>query len=214
MKKILSLFLILTLSLFLLTACCKTQDTINTSNRPPTSQQTTAVVTQVKQEILNQVIVQRGKDSLRVGFQNDSSDKLRTLGIYGLVSDVENLLWIASRGSADIDPEGEKIITELPVIQESSKSTVNGGDILFYDDVKSKNVWIRLNYKPFIPSQGTNIWGHKDLIVYLDPDNHNNAFLGIENAQKQNTWNMILLPGYGPWLEKEIDILLRLTIAM
>jgi len=220
MKKILSLFLVLTFALTLVTGCSRTQNTSNTSGKPSVSTSgastsSTENATQVEQEILNYVIVQRGQDDVRVVFQNDSSDKLRTLRSYGLISDVENLLWIASRGGAGIDSEGEKkMLTELPVIQESYKSNIGNGKIRFDNAVDSKNVWIRLNYQPFKPGQGMNVWGHKDLIVYIDTENHDNAFLGIQDDQDQNVWKIILLPGYGPWFEKEINMLLRLTIAM
>ena len=219
MRKILSLFLMLPLVLILVTACNETPNPSNTLENlsvsvPESSQTTDHIIPE--QETLNYLIVQRGQDGLCVGLKNDVSDKLRTLGSYGLVSDVENLLWIAPRGGAGIDSKDEeKSAMELPVIKESDKSAPQDENIMwFYDGISSKNVWIRFNYQPFIPGQGMNVLGHKDLIVYIDPDNDDNAFLGIQDPQNQNDWNIYLLPGYGLWLEKEIDILLRLTAGM
>ncbi|MCB8818085.1 hypothetical protein [Desulfosporosinus shakirovi] len=221
MKKILSLFLMMVFTLTLLTACSKTQNTLNTTGETPLSSSDASAPVQStenathEQKILNYIIVQRGRDGVRVVLQNDSSDKLKTFGHYGIVSDVENLLWIASRGGGGLDSETEeKKVTELPVIQESNKTTGINRDIWFEDTGGNKDVWIRLNYEPFTPDQGMNGWEHKDLIVYIDPNNHDNGFLGIQDAQDQNVWRIILLPSYGPWIEKEIDMLLRLTIAM
>lgn len=212
-KKILSLCLMLIL-ISTLIACSKTQNTLTASDKPSVPNQTSGNVTQIKKEILNYVIFQRGRDGLCVGLKNDSSDYLRNLRNYGLVSDVERLLWMASR-SVFTDSEGEKKrITELPVIEESNKSIPQDKNMWFYDGVSSKSVWIRLNYQPFIPGQGMNVWGHKDLIVYIDPDNDDNAFLGIQDPQNQNVWDIHLLPGYGPWLAKEIDMLMYMTAAM
>lgn len=148
---------------------------------------------QSEQRILNQIVIQQGGN--RFVLQNLSSKKP-----LGLVSDIENLLWIAPRGGAGIEPEvEERKATNLKIIQESNESTV------------SKNTWVRLYYQPYKPVQGMNYIGHKDIIVYIDPDNNKNAYLGIQNPDNQTEWNLFLLPGYGQWLQKEIDMLLRLT---
>lgn len=197
------------LSTTLLTGCTKDQDTLNTHEKNPTpasdvslSDQNNIDDSEIPSDILNYIIIKQ--DNLHEVYQNDSSDSLRNNGNYGLVADIEDLMWIASRGLLGLDKQEEKSINELPVIQESFRSD-------FGKDVKSKNVWIRLNYEPYVPEQGMNVIAHKDLIVYLDPQNQDNAFLGIQNVQDLNTWTIILMPGYGPWFEKEINMLLYFT---
>ncbi|WP_273483166.1 hypothetical protein [Desulforamulus ruminis] len=221
MKKTCALFLVLIFTLTSVTACSKRPNTSSISDKPPVSSpeapassQSTEDITH-ERSILNDVVVQRGRDGLCVGLKNDPSDRLRTIENYALVSDIERLLFLASRSGAGIHSETEKRkITKLPVIQESENTTPPNEEMWFYQGVSSKNVWMRLNYQPFIPGQGMNVWGHKDLIVYIDPDNNDNAFLGIQDASNENAWNIILLPGYGSWLAKEIDMFLYMTTAM
>jgi hypothetical protein len=160
---------------------------------------------QAKQEIVKSMIVQRGHDGIRDGFKNDSLDKLKS---YGIVLDMKNLLWLATRGAAGIEAEGEKkAVAEFSVIAESEESLAG-------DTVNSDNCWIRLNYEAYFPDQGVNVWEHKDLIIYIDPDNADDAFLGVQDPQEQMLWTVFRLPGYGTWLEKEIDMLLRLTTGL
>lgn len=50
---------------------------------------------------------------------------------------------------------------------------------------------------------------HKYLIIYTDPGKVNNAYLEVQNLDNQTKWDLYRLPGYGQWLKKEVDLLLR-----
>ncbi|WP_238446348.1 hypothetical protein [Desulforamulus ruminis] len=130
MKKTCALFLVLIFTLTSVTACSKRPNTSSISDKPPVSSpeapassQSTEDITH-ERSILNDVVVQRGRDGLCVGLKNDPSDRLRTIENYALVSDIERLLFLASRSGAGIHSETEKRkITKLPVIQESENTT-------------------------------------------------------------------------------------------
>lgn len=51
-------------------------------------------------------------------------------------------------------------------------------------------------------------------MVYLDNDNNSNAYLGLQNPDNETQWTIILLPGYGSWFEREIDMIMRLTTGL
>ncbi|SHN84836.1 hypothetical protein [Desulfitobacterium chlororespirans] len=220
-KKILSIGLILVLTLTLNTACSPTPkpSTVNSSETPPESlpglSRSLGDLLQ-EQPALESIIYQRGWDKLWlcVGINNDASDKLRTLGSYGLISDIEQILWMVSRSEFTDTESEKKSAAELPVIKESELNLPHDETMLFYDHTGSKHSWIRLNYKPYIPGQGMKAWTHKDLIIYIDPDCEANAFLGVQDPQNDNLWEIHALPGCGPWLAKEIDMLASMTTAL
>ena len=192
MKKGFFLFFLLILIVSLFTACAgdknlemrQRKSISDLSPSPQASEQT-------KQEILKSMIVQRGSDGIREGFENDSLDKLKS---YGIVLDMRDLLWLATRSGAGIDAEGEKkVIAKFPVVAESEESLSGDGKLWFNHTVNSKNCWIRLNYKAYFPAQGVNVWGHKDLILYIDPDSAHDAFLGVQDPQDQTLWTVFRL---------------------
>lgn len=221
MKKISSIGLILALTLTLNTAC-STAAKSNIANSPETPPESLSGLSRSLGDLpqdrpaLESIIYQRGWDKLWlcVGINNDASDKLRTLGRYGLVSDIEQILWMVSRSEFTDSESEKKSAAELPVIKESELNLPHDETMLFYDHTGSKHSWIRLNYKPYILSQGMNTWAHKDLIIYIDPDCETNAFLGVQDPQNDNLWEIHALPGCGPWLAKEIDMLAYMTTAM
>lgn len=221
MKKISSIGLILVLTLTLSTAC-STATKPNTVNSPETLPESLPGLSRSLEDlpqdrpVLESIIYQRGWDKLWlcVGINNDASDKLRTLGSYGLISDIEQILWMVSRSEFTDTESEKKSAAELPVIKESELNLPHDETMLFYDHTGSKHSWIRLNYKPYIPGQGMNTWAHKDLIIYIDPDCESNAFLGVQDPQNDNLWEIHALPGCGPWLAKEIDMLAYMTTTI
>lgn len=138
---------------------------------------------------LIRIVVQRGQDRYSLRTQPG-------LNPYGLVTDIQHIRWIAIRGGAGIEPIEKEV---LDPVRES---------------VTGKQVWVRFYYEPYKPEQGMNDRGHKDIVVYTDPENVADAILGIQNPDHQERWDMFVLHGYGPWLQKEIDILLRLAAGM
>ncbi len=75
--------------------------------------------------------------------------------------------------------------------------------------------WLRLYYDPYKPVQGVNDMGHKDIIIYADnPQDTEDAYLLIQNPDNLTEWTVITLPGYGQWLQKEVDMLLRMKMGL
>lgn len=149
---------------------------------------------------LNSLIVQRGK-TVREKFQNNTSDILRTNRLYGLAEDEENLLWISSRGGAGIESNSVKQdASKIAEVQDSGK-----------DSPTSDSVWARFSYDPYIPASGENNWAHKDVMLFVDSGNAQNAVLAIQDPKELNKWSLVTLPGYGNWLKKEVDVLLRMA---
>ncbi|HML37988.1 MAG TPA: hypothetical protein PKA19_11310 [Bacillota bacterium] len=163
-------------------------------------------------ETLDAVLMQRGTDKLRTGLKNDSADILNS---YGIVRNVEELLWIAPRGGAGIEADGtEKNISDLPAIKESEAALTDNPTDWYSLEVDTDNLWIRLIYDPYKPAPGVNSMAHKDIMVYLDNDNNSNAYLGIQNPDDETQWTVISLPGYGSWFEREMDMIMRIAAGL
>jgi len=142
---------------------------------------------------LIQAVVKRGSDV----FSYDDPLKLKGLGIR---SDIQDLLWVAPRGGAGIKPEVKQVEAK-----ELDRVLKNG------DKMKDAFCLVRLIYEPYRPGQGMNDLAHKDLIIYTDPGNVNDAYLGVQNPDNQTKWDLYRLPDYGQWLKKEVDLFLRIS---
>jgi hypothetical protein len=144
---------------------------------------------------LTQIIVKRGNDVFPFN--------PLTLKESGIILDIRDLLWVALRGGAGIQPEVKQVESK-----ELDKDLKNG------DKMKDVFCSVRLIYEPYRPKQGINDLAHKDLIIYINPDNVNDAYFGIQNPDNQTKWDLYYLPGYGQWLKKEVDLLLRLHTGL
>ena len=146
-------------------------------------------------KILTQVIVQRGSDVFTL-------DHLQSEDA-GIISDIQDLLWVAPRGGAGIQPE---VIQAEP--EELDRVLEKG------EKMKETFYLVRLVYEPYRPGQGMNDLAHKSVIIFTDPEGANDACLGVQNPDRQTRWNLYRLPGYGHWLEKEVDLFLRLRMGL
>ncbi|EJL47395.1 hypothetical protein P4V44_05720, partial [Brevibacillus agri] len=54
----------------------------------------------------------------------------------------------------------------------------------------------------------------KDIILYVDPQSPDDAFVAIQNPEKLDEWRVLKVSGYGPWLKKEIDLYLSLNTGL
>lgn len=158
-------------------------------------------------EIINAaLLIQKGADKMRIGLDANH---------HGIIWDIEDLLWIAPRGGAGIEGGGtEKNISELPIIKESETALIDDTTDWYSFEVDTENLWIRLICAPYKPAQGENSIAHKDIMVYLDNDDNNNAYLGIQSPDDETEWTIIPLPGYGLWLAREIDMIMRRTTGL
>lgn len=145
---------------------------------------------------LTQVIIKRGN------YVFSLDNPLRFSGL-GIISDIQNLLWVAPRGGAGIQPEVEQVEPkELDKVLQSG------------DKMNDTFCLVRLIYEPYKPQQGMNELAHKDVIIYTNPDSVNDAYLGVQNPENQTRWDLYRLPDYGQWLKKEVDLLLRLRTGL
>jgi len=156
------------------------------------------------QDQYKEMVVQRNYDCF--SFQKNQ------IANQGIVLDIQNLLFIVPRGGAGITDIGiEKDSSELSIINESDnfiKKHLNA------DTSDKKYTYIRLIYDSYIPQEAENATRHKDIIIYLQPDNSNDAIFAIQDPVKQSKWTITTLVGYGDWLTKEIDILLRIKTGL
>lgn len=151
-----------------------------------------------------EMIVQREADCF--SFKKDE------IAREGILQDIEDLLWIVPRSGAGINEAGtDKDISKVPIIKDINKVIHNNYTT---DETNNKYTWIRLVCDPYLPKEGENAVKHKDIILYVDPDNASDAVFGIQNPDKESQWNVTVLPGYGEWLKKEIDILLRIKTGL
>lgn len=144
---------------------------------------------------LTQIIVKRGSDVF--------SFNPLTLRESGIILDIRDLLWVAPRGGAGIQPEIKQV--ELKELNKNLKNE---------DKIKDAFCSVRLIYEPYRPKQGMNDIAHKDLIIYINPDNVNDACFGIQHPDNQTKWDLYYLSDYGQWLKKEVDLLLRLHTGL
>ncbi len=185
---------------------CSEQDNHNSNalaNKPSSNEyvNTQNINTEDQQNQCKEIIVQRGSDCFT--FENIQIDNA------GIIRDIEDLLWIVPRGGAGIQNSGiDKDISEVPMINEINNAVNN------HCKTNGNYTWIRLVYDPYIPEEGQNAIKHEDIILYLDPNNSSDAVFCIQNPKKESEWNITVLPDYGKWLSKEIDILLRIKTGL
>ncbi|RUS48604.1 hypothetical protein [Cohnella sp. AR92] len=119
-----------------------------------------------------------------------------------LLKTIGSVYFVAQRGGAGINESGEDrhIVkaSELPILSTSKEAQ---------SDLKS--AYIRLECAPSIPEAGTNDMGHRDILLYQDPDRLDNAYLAVQNPENADVWTQFDMPGYGTWLSKELDLVLR-----
>lgn len=170
------------------------------NNSPRSSQQIsasdgTSKLTPMEKQIVR-LVVKRGADLF-------TFDDLSGLRDSGLISDIQNLLWVAPRGGAGLQPQVRHV---------DSKEL--GGILEKGDEMKDSFCSVRIVYEPYRPKQGMNNIAHKDVIIYIDPDNINDACLGVQNPDNREEWGLYCLPDYGKWLGKEVDLFLRLYTGL
>lgn len=132
------------------------------------------------------------------------------------INSFSRLDWIAERGGAGT--QSEYITPDqnaLSIIEKSSGITENE---LIYEQTYLKltgintETWIRLIYEPYMPESGIGSFPHKD-IVFATMTDKEDAFLARQDPENPDIWEYMSLPGYGQWLQREIDMFVRLRLA-
>lgn len=143
--------------------------------------------------------------------QRDHDDGLRELFIFRdgqlrtappaaladsrLVRDVRDLMSLAARGGAGIVPEASERLPSaaLPLASQQRQEGFT-------------HLWVRFEFAPAAgPGDGPGA-GHGDVMLYVDIDNPADARLAVQDAADPEQWQMTPLPGYGAWLEREVDL--------
>lgn len=121
----------------------------------------------------------------------------------GVGESLDTLVWMAFRGgdiiSEDLSAEGNVYILESNKVVEGSEEAED-------------YVWIRIEQEASIPQEGSlGQVSHKDYIFYVQGED---AYVGVQSAEDTELWTILEMTAYGDWLEKEIDIYVRLTTGL
>ena len=121
----------------------------------------------------------------------------------GVDESLDTLVWMAFRGgtiiSEDMSAEENAFIPESDRVLDGS------------EEVKD-HVWIRVEQEVYIPQEGAlGQVSHKDYIFYVQGED---AYVGVQSAEDTGLWTILEMTDYGDWLEKEIDIYVRMTTGL
>ena len=121
----------------------------------------------------------------------------------GVDESLDTLVWMAFRGgtviSEDMSAEENAFISESDRVLEGSEEAED-------------HVWIRIVQEPFTASEGSlGQVSHKDYIFYVQGED---AYVGVQSAEDTELWTILEMADYGDWLEKEIDIYVRMTTGL
>ena len=121
----------------------------------------------------------------------------------GVDESLDTLVWMAFREgtviSEDMSAEENAFIPESDRVLEGSEEVEN-------------HVWIRIEQEPFTASEGSlGQVSHKDYIFYVQGED---AYVGVQSAEDTELWTILEMADYGDWLEKEIDIYIRMTTGL
>lgn len=119
------------------------------------------------------------------------------LDIAGLYKNIEAILWIAPRGGAGIDSEGNQIKAASNDFIQLSENLTSG------ERLEENVLLIRINRKYSVENTPMS---YKDVVMYRDNED---AYLAWQMADDPDIWHLFRLPGYGEWLEKEVAIFMR-----
>ncbi|MGQ7277652.1 hypothetical protein ACT91Q_06755 [Brevibacillus thermoruber] len=150
----------------------------------PQSEDSQAATSEVEK-----LVVQRGHDLFV--FEKPS----RRMGI---LVNAKDLYTFAYR--KDGEALGVKNERELRFLQEKHEEGTSQNDYTY----------MRIVQKPFIPESGVNEFPRKDIVIYIDPQNPNDAFVGVQDPNKLDEWKIYKVKDYGNWVKKVIDLYIAL----
>lgn len=118
----------------------------------------------------------------------------------GIVSDIEALVWLAQRSVS-----GDLITAEKNIYIEESNQCLNDNTEV------GEHLWIRELRDKQETESGTTVSGHKDYLIYQEGED---AYVAIQSVENSDEWTLYQITGYGEWLQKEIDIFLRVMTGL
>lgn len=121
----------------------------------------------------------------------------------GVDESLDTLVWMAFREgiiiSEDLSAEENSYIMESDKVLEG------------FEEVED-HAWIRIVKEASVPKEGSlGQVSHKDYIFYVQGED---AYVGVQSAEETDLWTMLEMTDYGEWLEKEIDIYVRMTTGL
>ena len=133
----------------------------------------------------------------------------------GLLNDIQALRWIVPRGGIGIEePAGEQNTSDNTFLSESSEILEEYSSQMeedwYFDFEDNPNVWVRLNYDSYKPAEGVNDIAHKDILLYVEGEN---LYFAIQDVDNEELWMITKVPGYGSWMEKELELFYRLYMG-
>lgn len=120
----------------------------------------------------------------------------------GIVVSAKDLYTLAYRKSGE--DLGVKNQSELTFLQEGQEEGTS----------ENAFTYIRIVQIPFIPDEGVNEFPRKDIVIYVDPKYPNDAFVGVQNPDKLEEWQIYKVLDYGNWVKKEIDLTISLYTGL
>lgn len=132
-----------------------------------------------------------------------------------ILNDIQVLRWIVPRGGIGVEePASEQNASDNIFLSESNKIFEEYSSQMeedWYFDFEDHNkVWVRLNYNPYKPAEGVNDIVHKDIMLYIEDED---LYFAIQDVDNEELWRITKVPGYGSWMEKEIELFYRLHMG-
>lgn len=136
-----------------------------------------------------------------VNRQGEIFDSVNAPG--GVDESLDTIVWMAFR-------EGTIISEDLPT--EENAYILESSKVLEGSEEAEDHVWIRIEQEASIPQEGSlGQISHKDYIFYVQGED---AYVGVQSAEDTGLWTIMEMTDYGDWLEKEIDIYIRMTTGL
>lgn len=132
-----------------------------------------------------------------------------------ILNDIQILKWIVPRGGIGVEePASEQNASDNIFLSESNKIFEEYSSQMeedWYFDFEDHNkVWVRLNYNSYKPAEGVNDIVHKDIMLYIEDED---LYFAIQDVDNKELWRITKVPGYGSWMEKEIELFYRLHMG-
>lgn len=132
-----------------------------------------------------------------------------------ILDDIQILKWIVPRGGIGVEePAGEQSASDNNFLLESNKIFEEYSSQMeedwYFDFEDHDKVWVRLNYNSYKPAEGVNDIAHKDIMLYIEEED---LYFAIQDVDNEELWRITKIPGYGSWMEKEIELFYRLHMG-
>ncbi len=120
----------------------------------------------------------------------------------GIMATLKAFEWLVPRSS------GECIADNLSA--EENEFITESNKVLNSSEEAEDRVWIRITPGSVLQTEGSTI-PHKDFLFYVVGED---AYVGIQSPTDNDLWAIWKMPDYGDWLEKEINIYIRMTTGL